>query len=117
MSQIESSSKSLAEQATSNNSQCPICLETLILDTQKITKCQHTFCVSCLDKWLMENHTCPMCQTELNEPGVKKNNLDTQQYIYNIPWATWPDDIMIPSGSMNYSRIDPIPQFRFEFRT
>lgn len=117
MSKLESSEKLSAESATNNNSQCPICLEALILETQKITKCQHTFCMSCLDKWLETNHTCPMCRTELNEPDVKQNNLDSQQFIYTIPWAVRPNDIMIPNAVHNVSRIDRIPQIRLEFRT
>ena len=92
--------------------ECPICLETT-KDT-KTTSCRHTFCVQCLDKWLMTNHTCPLCRTELNEPEAK-NNLDSH-HIYTIPWDILSVD-MRPSGSFNYSRIDRIPQFRVEFRS
>ena len=104
----------MSESETTNNSpQCPICLEALLPNTEKTTTCSHKFCTSCLDKWLAENHTCPMCRTELNEPGAK-NNLDSH-HIYTIPWAIRPVDTR-PSGSMNYSRINTIPPLRLEFR-
>ena len=94
--------------------ECPICRE--LITTHKITKCQHTFCGSCLDKWLAENHTCPMCRTELNEPDVKTNNLDSQQYIYTYHWAIRPGD-MRPNADHNFSRIDRIPEIRLNFRS
>lgn len=47
--------------------ECPICQETTA--TPKITSCQHTFCVSCLDKWLETNNTCPMCRSQISEPN------------------------------------------------
>ena len=115
MSQIESSAESSAKSATSNTSQCPICLESLLPETQKITKCQHTFCGSCLNKWLETNHTCPMCRTEVNDPDVKQNNLDSQQYIYTYHWAIRPGD-MRPNAVHNFSRIDRT-EIRLEFRT
>lgn len=115
MSQIESSAESSAK-SENNNSQCPICLEALILETLKITKCQHTFCVVCLDKWLTENHTCPMCRTDLNEPDAK-NKIDFQ-HMYTIQWDIQPEDITRYTAISNYTRIDTSADFiRFEFRT
>ena len=46
--------------------ECPICQETT--QAPKTTSCQHTFCALCLDKWLMNNHTCPMCRTQIRDP-------------------------------------------------
>lgn len=43
--------------------ECPICQE--LTSTPKTTTCQHTFCASCLDKWLAENNTCPMCRNQI----------------------------------------------------
>lgn len=51
------------QSAAAEKCECPICQETT-KDT-KTTSCRHTFCVSCLDKWLMTNNTCPMCRTQI----------------------------------------------------
>jgi len=58
------------QSATAEECECPICQETT-KDT-KTTSCRHTFCVSCLDKWLMHNHTCPMCRTQIQEPPAPR---------------------------------------------
>ena len=44
---------------------CPICQEPTA--TPKTTSCRHTFCQSCLDKWLETKHTCPMCRTKIRD--------------------------------------------------
>ena len=28
-------------------------------------KCEHTFCLNCIDKWLVNKSTCPMCNMNL----------------------------------------------------
>ncbi len=48
------------------NDKCPICMEDLYKNeddpTVRITiSCKHGFCASCLEKWLAENKTCPIC--------------------------------------------------------
>ena len=46
---------------------CPICQNTLPAkaeDTIKTTKCGHTFCKKCLERWFEEKNSCPMCRTE-----------------------------------------------------
>lgn len=54
--------------------ECPICQET-IKDT-KTTSCRHTFCVSCLDKWLEIKYTCPLCRRIIGLP--KSNNMNIE---------------------------------------
>ena len=59
----------------SNN--CSICLESFdeILFKQtsndKVsiikTKCNHTFCKTCITKWFQENNTCPLCLFDFNK--------------------------------------------------
>ena len=40
---------------------CPICLEhdTVVRHT---LKCNHTFHLHCIDRWLLKNRTCPLCR-------------------------------------------------------
>jgi hypothetical protein len=45
---------------------CPICLES-VNEPRKTEKCNHTFCSLCLEKWLSENKTCPLCIQRLED--------------------------------------------------
>jgi len=44
---------------------CNICSEDVKLI--RITKCNHEFCMKCLDRWLENKKTCPVCMVELEE--------------------------------------------------
>lgn len=45
-------------------SNCCICMENKKLNVQ--LKCNHTFCKTCIKKWLTEkSNTCPTCRTEV----------------------------------------------------
>lgn len=43
--------------------ECPICSQSC--DLVRETKCNHKFCLSCIDVWTKENNTCPICMKEL----------------------------------------------------
>jgi len=45
---------------------CYICKGYLV-DSTTITECLHTFCKSCIVKFLEENNTCPKCNTEIHQ--------------------------------------------------
>lgn len=48
------------------NPLCSICLETIDVDHQCQTNCNHIFCKVCLDKWFdKEKISCPMCRTKI----------------------------------------------------
>ena len=63
--------------------ECPICQD-FNRDT-KTTICNHTFCQSCLDKWLISNHTCPMCRTQIQEPTRDEYTSNTSGLTFNHP--------------------------------
>jgi E3 ubiquitin-protein ligase SHPRH len=45
---------------------CPICLETISnKESYKIIKCRHIFCKECINTWLKDNVSCPMCKNDL----------------------------------------------------
>lgn len=48
---------------------CTICLEEMSANTlkRKTKTCKHTFCAACLETWLQENKTCPLCVRHLEE--------------------------------------------------
>ena len=47
------------------NDECPICMEEIGTTNRCVTKCGHSFCLSCLSRSLRGNNTCPMCREEL----------------------------------------------------
>ena len=47
-----------------STSECAICYQEN-KDSCFTTKCNHTFCQDCMTKWLLTNHNCPMCRTNI----------------------------------------------------
>ena len=52
---------------------CPICFDNI--KNTITTKCNHIFCNSCLNKWLDNNNSCPLCRTiirgDVNMPPLQ----------------------------------------------
>jgi hypothetical protein len=46
---------------------CPICLENIFsaVYIRQISLCHHEFCGECIEKWLNNHKTCPICKSEL----------------------------------------------------
>lgn len=42
--------------------ECAVCYESANIQTT----CKHTYCVTCISKWYIKNHTCPMCKQKFN---------------------------------------------------
>jgi hypothetical protein len=57
---------SIVENNKNKNNFCVICQDDIDIDEiiRKI-KCEHSFHISCLDNWFVENKKCPMCKFEL----------------------------------------------------
>ena len=53
---------SLVTDNSTHNTECGICMEETYL-TQ--TKCKHTYCMTCINKWMKKSVTCPMCRSIL----------------------------------------------------
>ncbi len=47
---------------TAEQGECAICLEPLINERVIKTICNHTFDLLCLDTWLTQHQTCPICR-------------------------------------------------------
>lgn len=54
------------EESTTDN-ECSICRNNLIFHDicRKINTCGHFFHQSCVDSWLVRNHSCPMCRNPI----------------------------------------------------
>jgi hypothetical protein len=51
----------------SDNKNCVICFEDFKTgDRSKLLECGHIFHADCLNKWLLEKSTCPLCMTSIN---------------------------------------------------
>ena len=56
---------------------CPICLDSVTVRAE--TVCKHVFDKHCLDSWLKEKNTCPLCRKVIKEVGE-----ETQQQTSRI---------------------------------
>ena len=60
--------KRLVHKLPSKPSKCPICYST----ANYTTKCNHSFCYSCLHKWYRkEKYSCPLCRKSIDDPYPK----------------------------------------------
>ena len=60
-SQIEEKSTKILITETTD---CYICLDSLLTNScmRKINACEHKFCIDCIDEWLKNNKSCPICK-------------------------------------------------------
>jgi len=99
------------------DSECPICLTNITDDdTKKITQCKHTFHDECLNRWLHDNNSCPLCRTQINVIVHEPTHNVPLQFWFNldhnlaipfvsIPFALYPEN-NTPAGLGNFSRIN-----------
>lgn len=62
-------------EVTQPSERCPICLESFI-EKENICRtnlCKHNFCKPCLQTWLKENTSCPLCQGNLETDLTSTN--------------------------------------------
>lgn len=65
---LEHSTKPVTE-IDPEDSECPICLDELTVESAVQThQCHHTFHTTCLKHWLQVNTACPLCRKNLGEP-------------------------------------------------
>ena len=62
-----------------NHFECSICMTSKT--DKSVTKCGHVFCISCIDKWTRDHHTCPICRTQIVEQPPSQPPRRTE--IYN----------------------------------
>ena len=61
---------------------CQICYDDFENNKLKITKCNHTFCKGCYNKWMETHNTCPMCRKVI----VKVKTIDELNHECDV-WA------------------------------
>ncbi|XP_072999770.1 E3 ubiquitin-protein ligase ATL41-like [Typha latifolia] len=63
-----------------SSKECVVCLSVLE-DEEKVRQlpnCKHVFHVGCIDKWLHENSTCPVCRTDA-EPAMVVEKVEVSE--------------------------------------
>lgn len=83
---------------SNTNDVCPICLDD-ITNNVYVTTCNHGFHEACINQWLGQNRTCPLCRTRI-PPVINPM----------IPLRPTEPQIMLDSLSVQtrYTRIMPI---------
>lgn len=69
-----------AQTPTTQQVSCPICL-THDISTQQIyrTPCNHIFCAECMQSWIKEHTTCPICRFQI----IDHNKIQPYDSTYN----------------------------------
>ncbi len=52
--------------------ECTICSDVLQVPGSSVTRCGHTFHTSCLQRWLGQKRTCPLCKTECKAGSTRE---------------------------------------------
>lgn len=74
---------------------CSICLCNNEDISSKTTICNHTFHSKCIDGWLENNETCPVCRTVLREMDSEEVVYETEiirsseNRIFNLWWIVY----------------------------
>lgn len=52
---------------------CSICFKLIIKDTKEL-ECKHKFHTNCINNWLKQNKTCPICRKDVEYKNIEENN-------------------------------------------
>jgi len=55
---------------------CPICLNQFQASQMIITSCNHRFCQECLQGWLFNHSTCPICRHNIDDSLSFENSVE-----------------------------------------
>lgn len=64
---IETTENQYSQAILTTEDKCSICLTVINRIEQKSTKCNHEFHSKCLNIWLENNTTCPICRSQLRK--------------------------------------------------
>ena len=67
----------------SNETICSICRQPITNICRKLNNCSHSFHVGCIDEWLVDNNTCPICRAVIPTERVVRNSPLQFRYYYN----------------------------------
>lgn len=72
----------LHESTSTDGATCAVCIENYRVDeVVRILPCKHRFHKSCIDQWLLEKRTCPMCKMDiLKHYGMLVEEVDEEDH-------------------------------------
>ena len=66
----------LIKSTETKDSNCSVCMSTFESnDIVKLTNCNHMFHVDCLNDWIENNHSCPICRGDLGDYEIRDKNI------------------------------------------
>ena len=74
-------------ESMSTQSECTICLLQYTEETKKATECQHIFHQECIDRWLQENNSCPLCRTCLQQHTMSNTDGEVSNTNYDYRYT------------------------------
>lgn len=86
--------------------QCPICLRAFDREVT-VTSCGHKFGKSCLDEWLKNEFSCPLCRTEIRARVVVHRQVRPQ--LPNVDRAEDSSRALIRHISEMMSQLSALP--------
>ncbi|CRK96721.1 CLUMA_CG010039, isoform A [Clunio marinus] len=91
---------------------CAVCIEAYRLnDVLRSLPCKHDFHKNCIDPWLLEHHTCPLCKARvLKQFGYV--NTGSQESIIQLDLDDEEDSETSPAGQRRRYSVSPMPQIR-----
>jgi hypothetical protein len=63
--------------------ECSICFDNIILN-QKILKCKHSFHKSCIETWINEKGTCPVCRAVENPLVHREESSEVYHAVFRF---------------------------------
>lgn len=77
-----------------NEEICPICIESYTAeDTIRILPCQHVFHRKCVDTWLFQKETCPMCKYNIvKQRDIASSSRETPVILSSPTVESWEPD-------------------------
>ncbi|XP_068235673.1 uncharacterized protein [Palaemon carinicauda] len=113
--------KSGDKEVTSENECCAICIEPYqVSDTVRILPCRHQFHKYCVDPWLLEHRTCPMCKMDILKfygyvfSGSTETVLPMDEVVFEITLSDSEEsvlqlDVAEDTSGVDVEAQDPLP--------
>ena len=81
---------------------CPVCLQEPSPATRvrRARACSHVFCSECLERWLSEHTTCPVCVADLSVHGGHRYVMDEEPRRRRLPAMP----ALLPDGGDRYAQ-------------
>ena len=63
---------------------CPICLEDCDVETGSMQRCGHSFHEACIQPWLTQHTTCPVCREKIVDESVEESDRSEEPIVLSL---------------------------------